>query len=131
MKVLCTSVLAMEAIIALLAGVMATSGAVGANLVPMLLGLALAVALMLAIGTLRRSWGITAGWVMQGLLVAYGAYLGIFVSLTYGITLLVLGAIFIGLWFSAVRTGTEVDAAKLAHEQGADEPPTDELGNAR
>lgn len=114
MKVLCTSVLAMEAIIALLAGVMATSGQVGENLVPMLLGLVLTVLLVLAIGTLRRPWGISGGWVMQGLLLAYAVYLGLFVSLAYGITLVVLAAIFIGLWFAAVRTGSEVDRRREA-----------------
>lgn len=113
MKVLCTSVLAMEAIIALLAGVMATSGAVGANLVPMLLGLLLTLLLVLATGTLRRPWGVQFGWVMQVLLLAYGIYLGVFVSLAYGITLVVIGAIFVGLWFAAVRTGSEVDAKRM------------------
>lgn len=114
MKVLCTSVLAMEAIIALLAGVMATSGSVGANLVPMLLGLLLTLLLVASIGTLRRPWGVRFGWVMQVLLVAYGVYLGLFVSLAYGVTLIVLGAIFVGLWFAAVRTGSEVDARREA-----------------
>lgn len=109
MKVLCTSVLAMEAVIALLAGVMSTSGQVEANLVPMLLGLLLAVLLVLAIGTLRRPWGLQAGWVMQGLLVAYGAYLAAFVSIAYGVTLLILAAVFIALWWTSIRTAREVE----------------------
>lgn len=105
MKVLCSSVLTMEAIIVLLAAVMATSGDPAANLAPFIAGIVLSVILAMSVGMLRRPWGVRLGWVMQVLALAYGIVLGIAVNAVYGVTLLIVLAIFVSLWWVAVRVG--------------------------
>ena len=67
-------------------------------------GLALMVLLVLSIGILRRPWGLTVGWVMQVLVLA--------TSLVVGWSMLVVGGIFVVLWFLAVRNGRRVDALR-------------------
>lgn len=109
MRVLGASVLAMEAIVVLLAGVMATSGDPGANLAPFLGGIAIAILIALGAGTVTRPWGVRLGWALQGLALAYGLVLAFLVSAVYGVTLLVVLAFFVAMWAVAIRTGRRVD----------------------
>ncbi|CAB5010689.1 unannotated protein [freshwater metagenome] len=113
MKVLCSAVLAIEALIVLLAiPVAATNGSVANPGWAIGIGMGLAVLLVLAIGTLRRSWGVGFGWIMQVAVLA----LGLLVPLMF-----IVGAIFAILWFFAVRNGRRVDALRAERDAGPDE----------
>lgn len=112
MKVLCSSVLAFEAVVVLLAtSLAASSGAVSSTALAWAAGLALMVLLILGIGTLRRPWGVTAGWVLQGLVLAS--------AVVVGWTMLIVGVIFVVLWWAAVQNGTRVDALRAQAAEAA------------
>ena len=114
MRVLCSSVLAIEAIVVLLATSLATSnGSVSNAGLAWAVGLLIMVLLILAIGTLRRPWGLAVGWVLQGLVLA--------TSIVVGWSMLVVGVVFVVLWFLAIRTGGRVDALRSAGD-GTDGP---------
>lgn len=105
MRVLCSSVLAIEAIVVFLATSLAASnGSVSNTALAWTVGLALMVVLFAAIGALGRSWGIALGWVLQLAVLA--------TSLVVGWTMLIVGVIFVVLWFLAVRNGRRVDALR-------------------
>ena len=107
MRVLCSSVLAIEAIVVLLATSLATSnGSVSNAGLAWAVGLLIMVLLILAIGTLRRPWGLAVGWVLQALVLA--------TSVVVGWSMLVVGVVFVVLWFLAIRTGGRVDALREA-----------------
>jgi hypothetical protein len=105
MRVLCSSVLAIEAIVVLLATSLATSaGTVSNTTVAWVAGLTLMVLLALAPATLRHRWGITLGWVLQGLVLAS--------AIVVGWTMLIVGGIFVVLWWLAIHNGSRVDALR-------------------
>ena len=107
MKVLCSSVLAIEAIVVFLGSLVAsTNGSVSSQGLAIGLGSALSILLIASIGTLRRRWGIYWGWLLQVVVVS----MGLLVPLMF-----VVGGIFAILWFVAVRTGTRVDALQAEH----------------
>lgn len=113
MKVLGSAVLAFEAIIVLLATSLATSnGSVENVRLAWALGLLLMVLLFAAIGTLRRPWGVVVGWVLQVLVLA--------TALVVGWSMVVIGGIFVALWFVAVRAGRRVDGLRAAAEGSGD-----------
>jgi Protein of unknown function (DUF4233) len=101
-KVLCSSVLAFEAVVVLLAipvalnfgSVPERTGLVVAG------GFALAALLLVAIGTLRRPWGLTAGWVLQVAVVLSGFVVP---------AMFVMGAVFAALWWLAIHVGRKGD----------------------
>jgi len=106
-RVLCSSVLAIEAIVVLLATSLATSnGSVSNAGLAWAVGLLIMVLLILAIGTLRRPWGLAVGWVLQALVLA--------TSIVVGWSMLVVGVVFVVLWFLAIRSGGRVDALREA-----------------
>ena len=114
MKVLCSSVLAIESIIVFLASLVAsTNGSVSSQGLAIGVGSAIAVLLVLSVGVLRRPWGVAWGWVMQVVVLS----IGFLVPLMF-----VVGGIFALLWFIAVRTGRRVDALREAARAAADEP---------
>ena len=105
MKVLCSAVLGIEALVILLATALATSnGSVSNTRLAWLVGLALIVLLILAIGTLRRPWGLSVGWVMQGLVLA--------TAIVVGWSMLIIGVLFVVIWAVAIHTGQRVDALR-------------------
>ena len=107
MRVLGSSVLALEAIIVLLGTALASStGSVSNVALAWTVGLILMAMLILGIGTLGRPSGIVIGWILQGLVLA--------TSIVVGWMMLVIGLIFAVLWFLAVRFGTRVDALRAA-----------------
>lgn len=107
MRVLCSSVLAFEAIVVFLATALATSnGSVSNTALAWGIGLALMVLLVVAIGFVTRPWGIAVGWVLQVLVLA--------TSVVAGWSMLIVGAIFVVLWFLAVRNGRRVDALRAS-----------------
>ena len=111
MRVLCSSVLGVEAIVVFLATSLAASnGSVSNVTLAWVAGLALMVLLVLAIGVLGRPWGIAVGWAMQVLVLA--------TSLVVGWTMLIVGGIFVVLWFLAVRNGRRVDALRAQASDG-------------
>ena len=115
MRVLCSSVLAFEAIVVFLATALATSnGSVSNTALAWGIGLALMVLLVVAIGFVTRPGGIAVGWVLQVLVLA--------TSVVVGWSMLIVGAIFVVLWFLAVRNGRRVDAFRT---QGDNSPQGD------
>jgi len=98
MRALCSSVLAMEALVVLLATSLVTSnGSVTSPARAWVLGGLVIVLLIVAIGTLRRPWGLTVGWVMQVLVVA--------TAIVVGWSMLVVGLLFAVLWGVAIHLG--------------------------
>ncbi len=111
MKVLGSTVLAVEAVIVMLATLVAANGGSVANPgLAYLFGGLLMVAMLLAIGTLRRPWGVAVGWVLQGLMLAFGFVVPV---------MWIIGGIFAALWFLAVRNGRRVDRMREEREAGA------------
>ena len=110
MKVLCSAVLGIEALVILLATSLATSnGSVSNTRLAWLLGLVLIVLLIAAIGTLRRPWGLTVGWVMQVLVLA--------TAIVVGWSMLIIGVLFVIIWAVAIHTGQRVDALRAGGDQ--------------
>ncbi len=110
MRVLCSSVLLVEAIVVLLATSLATSaGSVSNPTLAWTAGLLLMLLLALAPATLRRRWGLTLGWILQGLVLAS--------AIVVGWTMLVVGGIFVVLWWLAIHNGSRVDAMCAAREE--------------
>jgi hypothetical protein len=109
MRVLGSSVLALEAIVVLLAiplvlstSTLPTGAVVGG-------GFALAALLLATIGVLGRSWGPYVGSGLQVPVVLSGIVAP---------AMFILGAIFTVLWIIAVRTGTRVDALREQRRAG-------------
>ncbi len=105
MRVLGSSVLICEAIVVLLAALVAGgSGAADSMGTALTIGGVLAVALIIGAGLLRNPVvGITVGWILQLFVLAGGFWVP---------AMWVVGAVFVALWFLAVRNGTRVDALR-------------------
>lgn len=109
MRVLGGSVLAFEAIVViLLIPVAITVGTVsGPPWVFISVGIALVIALILTAGFVTRPWGITAGWILQVLILATTVLVP---------AMLIVGGIFTLLWALAIRWSKKVETMK--NEQG-------------
>lgn len=107
------SVLIFEAIVIILAIPVAINVAGVAPGPAIGLGLALAVAAIVVAARVDRRGGVAAGWAIQGLVIASALVVPV---------MAVLGAMFAGLWFAALRL--------LAHAQAAqpDETPATARG---
>lgn len=104
MRVLGSTVLVIEAIIVMLAALVAAgTGAIDSMGASLAIGGFIAVLLVVAVGTLGRNFGITIGWILQLLVLAWGFWVP---------AMWVVGGIFTVLWFFAVRNGTRIDALK-------------------
>lgn len=115
MKVLCSSVLAMEILVILLATSLATStGSVSSTALAWTVGLAIMVLLALSIGALRSPWGLTVGWIMQVLVLA--------TALVAGWSMLVIGLLFAVLWGVAIHLGHTYDR-RVAEDAASDPTP--------
>ena len=112
MRVLGSSVLAMEAIVILLATSLAASGSDRAGLV-WAIGAVLIVLLVAATRMLTTPRGAVVGWVMQVLVLATAVVVP---------GMLLIGGIFAVLWFFAVRNGRRVDALRADTTSGVDDP---------
>ncbi|HAN72383.1 MAG TPA: DUF4233 domain-containing protein [Actinobacteria bacterium] len=112
MKVLCSSVLGIEVIVVLLATSLATSdGSVSNTRLAWGIGIALMVLLAVAAGMVGRRGGLTIGWILQVLVLAS--------AIVVGWTMVIVGVIFVALWWTAIYLGSRVDRAK------ATAPPPD------
>jgi hypothetical protein len=113
MKILCSAVLSLEAIAVFLAiPVVAINGSLHNTALVVTLGLLLTVVLFLAVGTLRRPWGLTFGWLLQLPVLAIGFLAP---------AMFIVGGVFVVLWYMAIHQGSRVDAIKA--ERAAAEPP--------
>ena len=102
MRVLASAVLVMESFslgFALLIAMKDHSGA------PMIYGAAIAIALLLTPGLLKRRVGWVLGWLLQGAMLGFGLVVNSF---------LIIGLIFAGLWIAAIVVGRKGEAARAA-----------------
>lgn len=105
MRVLTSSVLIMEAIVLLLA----IPVAVVAGGQPAWVGwlfAALALACLVLPGMFRRPFFVPAGWVLQGLVLVSGVFIGWM--------MVVLGVVFTALWWTALHLGRKAEANQPA-----------------
>ena len=110
MRVLGASTLGLLAIVVLLAipaAVMAGWNWISVP-TPVLIvgGIVIALALITVAGMLPRRGAITAGWVLQGVVILTGFFAPL---------MFFIGAIFAVLWYYSVRIGTRIDSQR---EQG-------------
>ena len=106
MRVLGSTVLALEAIMLLLAiPVALTVSRSQSTTMVVVVFVGLAILCILALGAVARPQGPAVGWVLQALVIATGFLVPV---------MFVLGAVFALLWFAAVRLGTRADRARRA-----------------
>ena len=72
-------------------------------------GAVIAVLALFSAGTLQRKFGWMLGWLVQILMIAYGFVV---------FTMFILGAIFLGLWVTAIVVGRKGEAARAAFDEG-------------
>lgn len=112
MRVLGSSVLIIEAIVVMLAALVAAgTGAVDSMGTSLAVGGVIAVLLIASVGALGRPSGITVGWIMQVLVLAWGFWVP---------AMWVVGGVFAVLWFFAVRNGSRVDALRAERAREAE-----------
>lgn len=102
MRVLASAVLVMESFsigFALLIAMKDVNGA------PIIYGAAIAIALLLTPGLLKRRVGWVLGWVLQVAMLGFGLVVNSF---------LIIGLIFAGLWIAAILVGRKGEAARAA-----------------
>jgi len=71
-------------------------------------GLAVALLLLIAAGTLARAWGRALGWAAQAPMIA-----GVVVS----VPVAVVGGVFLGLWIAALRIGDRIDRERALYRE--------------
>ena len=109
MRVLGSSVLALEAIVVILAScLLYTTGSVESLGAAYAVGIVLAVLLLATIGFVTKRAGIAMGWILQVALLALGFWIP---------TMWIVGGIFAVLWYFAVRNGTRIDALRAQANQ--------------
>jgi hypothetical protein len=72
-------------------------------------GAVIALLAFLSLGTLKKKIGWILGWIVQFLMIAYGFVV---------FTMFFLGAIFLGLWVTAIVVGRKGEAARAALNEG-------------
>ena len=102
MRVLASAVLVMESFSIGFALLIAMNDVDGA---PIIYGAAIAIALLLAPGLLKRRVGWVLGWVLQVAMLGFGLVVNSF---------LIIGLIFAGLWIAAILVGRKGEAARAA-----------------
>lgn len=103
MRVLGSSVLALEAIVVLLAIPIAVNNEnVNAGLA-LVVGVAIALLMLVTIGFISRPIAVPIGWTLQVLTVGTGFVVP---------TMFIVGGVFACLWFFAVKNGQRIDRAR-------------------
>ncbi len=100
---LCAAILTLEAVVLGLTTPVLISVESVDTAAALWIGIGLTVACVLTAGLLRRPWAYGVGWAIQVAAVA----LGTVITAMY-----VLGAIFLLLWFTAVRLGRMIDTER-------------------
>jgi hypothetical protein len=72
---------------------------------PIIYGVAVSIALLIAPGLLKRRAGWVLGWLLQVAMLGFGLVVNSF---------LIIGLIFAGLWIAAILVGRKGEAAKAA-----------------
>ncbi len=103
MRVLGSTVLILEAIIVLLAIPIAINVSDSNATLALVIGIALAGALVLSVGVITKPIAVPIGWVLQVLVIASGIIVP---------TMFFVGGVFALLWFYAVRNGQQIDRAR-------------------
>ena len=104
MKMLARSVLSMEVLLIGFALLLAKDLTSSAGLY---YGYAILALNILALATLRNRLGWILGWVLQFALILYGFYV---------FMMFFMGALFLGLWITAILVGRKGEAIKRARE---------------
>ena len=102
MRVLASAVLVMESFSIGFALLIAMKDVDGA---PIIYGAAVAIALLLTPGLLKRRVGWVLGWLLQAAMLGFGLVVNSF---------LIIGLIFAGLWIAAILVGRKGEAARAA-----------------
>ena len=103
MRVLGSSVLALEAIVVLLAIPIAVNNEnVNAGLA-LVIGVAIALLMLVTIGFISRPIAVPIGWTLQVLTVGTGFVVP---------TMFIVGGVFACLWYFAVKNGQKIDRAR-------------------
>jgi hypothetical protein len=107
-------VLAGESVIvffgALVARAVASAGGDARSGTWLAVGSALAVLCLLAAGMMRRPWGVTLGWAIQGLTL---------ISALVVPAMLLVGLLFLALWVLCMVQGARIDALQAQREAQA------------
>jgi hypothetical protein len=103
MRVLGSTVLALEAIVVLLAIPIAINNSNVNATWALIVGFGIALLMLLTIGIITKPYAVPIGWILQGLAVASGFIVP---------AMFIVGGIFATLWFFAVRNGQRVDRAR-------------------
>jgi len=103
MRVLGSSVLALEAIVVLLAIPIAINNSGVSAGLALAVGFTVALLMLLTIGIITKPVAIPIGWTLQGVTIASGFVVP---------TMFVIGGVFALLWYFAVRNGQRVDRAR-------------------
>jgi hypothetical protein len=105
MRGICAAVLVFEGLVVFFAMLVALDLSDVDNTTLWWVGSTALVACMVLAGLLRRSWALTAGSVLQVLIVGSGVVVP---------TMYFLGALFAGLWFLAIFLGHRVERQQAA-----------------
>ncbi len=107
MKTLCAATLIFESIVLLLAIPVAITSDAVSPAVGVGGGGALVLICIFVAASQRRRWGLSAGWVIQAIMILLGFLVPI---------MFFLGTIFAILWFYSIRVGRQGDAIKAARQ---------------
>ncbi|MCW2854624.1 MAG: hypothetical protein JWR52_239 [Marmoricola sp.] len=102
---LCSAILFLEAIVLGLSVIVLVQSKDLTTTQALWIGLGLSGACVLVAGLLRKPWAYVLGWLIQAGALALGVYTP---------AMVVLGAIFALLWFTAYRLGRTIDRDKAA-----------------
>ena len=113
MRVIAASVLAFEAIIVVLAIPVAISLGGVDPAVAGFVGASLAVLCIVVAGSLRRSWGYRAGWVVQALILLSGFVVH---------AMFFVGGLFVALWWIGLLVGRRGEQLRAERWAGVEDP---------
>lgn len=105
---LCSAILFLQSIVLGLSTIVLVNDEGLTNTQGLSIGLGLCVLCVLVAGMLRKRWAYGLGWLIQAGSLALGALTPV---------MIVLGVIFLVLWFTAYRLGATIDRDKAAAAQ--------------